>query len=168
MSNHQSLLDVPLIFASLMGSIRFVAKKELFAIPILGKAISASGFVSVDRKNILNEHDFTLKMKAKLDESLSLWIFPEGTRSLSGELQHFKAGAFRVAREMGAVIVPVGISGTRNALPAGTFDVKTHQKVFIRVGKPIDTRDYTNIDSQKDLIEKTHFAIAKLMQECTL
>lgn len=152
MSNHQSLLDLPLIFATVLGNIRVIAKKELFSIPLFGRALTVGECIPLDRENPLNCTDFFKCAKERLNDGLALWIFPEGTRSKDGNLQPFKIGGFRLAKEMAAKIVPVGIINTRNVLPPGKFTATFNQAVQIRVGQPIDTREYSTIAEQK----KTH------------
>lgn len=164
MSNHQSLMDIPLIGASIKGPIRLIAKKEIFKIPLLGRVMNASEYIFIDRDH--PDNDFFAHAKEKLRSGIWLWMFPEGTRSASGELLPFKAGGFRLAREIGAMIIPVAISGTKNVLPKNSFKLGLNQQVALRIGQPIDTRNYPTIETQKDLVTVVHQTIHQLMEKC--
>ena len=161
MSNHQSLIDIPLIGASMKGPIRLIAKKEIFKIPFLGAVMQASEYIFIDRDH--PSHDFFYHAKQKLRSGIWLWVFPEGTRSKTGELLPLKSGMFRLAREIGASIIPVGIIGTKNVLPKETFKLNLHQQVMLKIGQPIDTTQYSRVEMQKDLLYRVQNAIARLM-----
>jgi len=149
MSNHRSHYDIPLIYVSLPGSIRMLTKKELFKIPIWGRGMKASEFISIDRKN----HDQALKdleeARKMMEDGIVLWIAPEGTRSRSGRLGDFKKGGIMLALQMGAVIIPVGIRGSENILRPDSFDFYLGQKVQVNIGKPIDASAYTMEDKDR-------------------
>ena len=74
-----------------------------------------------------------------------------------------KSGVFRLAREIGASIIPVGIIGTKNVLPKETFKLNLHQQVTLKIGQPIDTTQYSRVEMQKDLLYRVQNAIARLM-----
>lgn len=120
MSNHQSLYDIPVLFASLGISMRMLAKIELFSIPVLGSAMRKAGFVPVDRKNRTRAIESIERARALLDSGVSVYIAPEGTRSRNGELLPFKKGGFVLAEKTGLPILPVSISGLGRILPAGS------------------------------------------------
>lgn len=164
MSNHQSLFDLPLIFAALPGTIRFVAKRELFRIPLFGAALTAGECVPIDRDIASNNQNFFAFAQKKLAEGVGLWIFPEGSRSKSGELLSFKSGGFRLARETGAKIIPVGIVGTRNVLPANKLTLGLKNNVEIRIAPPVDTTQYPALADQKKLMLKIEATIRELIQ----
>ncbi|WP_169928233.1 lysophospholipid acyltransferase family protein [Labilithrix luteola] len=134
MSNHVSHYDIPVLYYVLGGRMRMVAKKELFHLPIFGRAIRDAGMIEVDRGNRMRAIASLDQAKAQLASGMPIWIAPEGTRSPSGELLPFKKGGFVLAFEMGVPILPVTIVGTRNVLPAkgllstagATVDVTIH------------------------------------------
>ncbi|ROT96065.1 1-acyl-sn-glycerol-3-phosphate acyltransferase [Marinobacter sp. R17] len=141
--SHASHYDIPLSFVALPGSIRMLAKKEMFGIPLLGPAMRAAEFPSVDRSN----HDRALadleRARAMMESGIVLWAAPEGTRSPDGELGRFKKGCFHLALDTQAIIVPVGIRGNERVLPARTWHINLGQQVDFCVGEPLDSRQYS-------------------------
>ena len=87
MSNHQSLYDVPVIYHTLQRRIRMVAKKELFRVPIWGRAMHRAGFICLDRQSQQRSRETLLASTDILQSGTSIWIAPEGTRSATGELR---------------------------------------------------------------------------------
>jgi len=161
MTNHRSYFDIPLSFVSLPGSIRMLAKKELFKVPIWGKGMKAAEFISIDR------HDLDQALK-DLDEAreimqsgIILWVAPEGTRSRTGRLGDFKKGGFMLALQTGAVIIPVGIKGSETILPPDTFDFVLGRKIEVNIGEPIDASLY-NIEQRDVLMQNVRYAIEGL------
>jgi 1-acyl-sn-glycerol-3-phosphate acyltransferase len=117
-SNHQSIYDIPVIFASLPYQLRIIAKASLARFPVLGWHLRRGGHLFVDRRKpdrsgILN------RWRALVSEGLSLIIFAEGTRSWNGRVGRFKAGSFLLAIEAGLPIVPLAVIGTRQVMPKG-------------------------------------------------
>src|SRR5437899_4345843 len=117
-SNHQSIYDIPVIFASLPYQLRIIAKESLARFPVLGWHLKRGGHLFVDRRNpdragLLN------RWRALVSEGLSLLIFAEGTRSWEGRVARFKAGSFLLAMEAGLPIVPLAVVGTRQVMPKG-------------------------------------------------
>lgn len=164
MSNHQSLFDLPLIFATMPGTIRFIAKKELFTIPIFGKALSLSECIPIDRFNpIYNQASFN-QAKEKIQSGISVWLFPEGTRSKDGKLLPLKSGGVRLAQETGCKIIPVAIRNTKNIAPARTWNLAFDQEVSIHIGKPIDVAEIQGPESQKILTDQVTHAINQMLQ----
>ena len=162
--NHTSLYDIPIslqIFPQ--HSIRMLAKKELAKIPILGKGMTASEFPFIDRKN-RNQSLKDLEHARQLMESgIVMLIFPEGTRSEDGKVARFKKGSFVTAIEAKATIIPVGIRGAYDILPARTTQFNLNQTAEIHVGQPIDTTLYT-LENKEELIEKVQQAIKELVE----
>ncbi len=158
MSNHLSLYDIPLLLVSLPGTVRMVAKKELFKVPLWGNAMQQSDFVSIDRENptqALQDLDVAAQ---KMKQGIRLWIAPEGTRSKDGQLQAFKKGAFNLAIQTGATIIPVSIIGTDQLLPAKTLQFRLGQKVEVHLGEPIDAKQYT-LRERMQLLQRVRVAI---------
>jgi 1-acyl-sn-glycerol-3-phosphate acyltransferase len=149
MCNHSSLYDIPLSFVALPGSIRMLTKKELFRIPLFGTGLRAGEFVSIDRSNLTTAMADLENARKKMESGIVLWVAPEGTRSKDGRLQPFKKGAIRLAIDMDAMIVPLGIDGINNVLPANTTDLYINGTVDVRVGEPIDAGRYDRSDYKK-------------------
>jgi 1-acyl-sn-glycerol-3-phosphate acyltransferase len=113
-SNHQSIYDIPIVFASLPRQLRIVAKASLGRFPFLGWHLRWTGHLLVDRER---PGPAILKRMARLvSDEVSLIVFPEGTRSVDGQVGPFKGGLFLLAIEAGVPIVPVSVSGSRHVM----------------------------------------------------
>ena len=161
MCNHASHFDIPLAVMALNTSVRMMAKRELIRVPIWGKAMLASDIVSIDRKNSKRALKDLERAKAVLEKGIVLWIAPEGTRSKTGELQPFKRGGFKLAVDVGATIVPMGIRGSHDLMPAGTLRINRGRHIDIHFGTPIEASMYGNKD-RKELIGAVERQIGKL------
>lgn len=150
MSNHTSLFDIPAIYQCFDGSsIRMISKKELFDIPIFGKASLGSEMIAIDRDNREQAiKDLQLARQA-MESGVVLWVAPEGTRSRDGRLLAFKKGAFRLAIETGATIIPIGIRGLHRVLPAKTLDLHYGGQVEIHIGSPVDASQFSLTERQR-------------------
>ncbi|MCH9769352.1 MAG: 1-acyl-sn-glycerol-3-phosphate acyltransferase [Gammaproteobacteria bacterium] len=162
MSNHQSLLDISLIYSLIPGSIRFFLKKDLLKVPLFGKALQQSGMVSLDRSNPKTLQDTFKKIKSGVQKHICWWIFPEGTRSQNGELLNFKCGALRLAKELDAVIIPVGIRGTYKITPTKTYQLNYQHHIGLAIGEIIDTRQYDQINF-RTLVDDVKASIQNLV-----
>lgn len=161
MCNHSSLYDIPLTFLGLSGSIRMLAKKELFKVPVWGKAMTAGEFISIDRQNRQKAFQDLEVAKKKMESGIILWVAPEGTRSPTGDLLPFKKGGFRLALQMGATILPIGIRGARLIHGKGSWDVNPGKTVEIHIGNPIDTTQFKPTD-YPELMELVETQIREL------
>lgn len=138
--NHQSLIDIPVLFAALPIPIRFMAKKSLFYIPIFGWSLWAAGFVPVDRSGGKKARASLISAAERIKNGRSVTVFPEGTRSPDGKIHEFKAGAFILAIESGAPILPVVIKGTFESAPKSAVRVTPHP-IEVIVGEPVPTQE---------------------------
>ena len=152
MCNHTSLYDIPLAVLSINSSIRMLVKKELMQVPLWGKAMLVSDFVSIDRKNFRNAIKDLKKAEETLEKGIILWISPEGTRSKTGKLLPFRRGGFKLAMEMKAQIIPMGIRGCEKIMPAKSLKIKRGRQVEIHFGQPVDASNYSN-QNRKELIK---------------
>ena len=139
MSNHQSHYDVPVLYYVLGGRMRMVAKKELFALPVFGRALRDSGMIEVDRGNRQRAIASLGEAKKQLESGTQIWIAPEGTRSTTGELLPFKKGGFVLALDINAPILPITIKGTRDVLPSHGMFSRRGVEVFVTIHPPIET-----------------------------
>lgn len=160
--SHASHYDIPLSFVALPGSIRMLAKKELFAIPLLGPAMRAAEFPSIDRSNHERALADLQKAKGMMESGIVLWAAPEGTRSPDGSLGAFKKGCFHLALDTRAVIVPVGIRGNERVLPARTWQVNLGQPVDFCVGEPLEASAYSR-EQLPDLMAEVRRRIGQEM-----
>ena len=135
-SNHQSIYDTPVLFASLPYQLRIIAKASLARFPVLGWHLKRGRHLFVDRRHpdragILN------RWRSLISEGLSLMIFAEGTRSPDGHVARFKAGSFLLAIEAGLPVVPVAVIGTRKVMPKGRLRTEPASVTLI-VHPPIE------------------------------
>ena len=141
-ANHASYMDTPVILSTLAVQFRFMAKRVLFRIPLLGTHLQRAGHISVPRDNprealkVMGEAGKIIR-----ERNISILIFPEGGRSLTG-LQEFREGAAYIAIKAGVPIIPVALIGTMDILPMHSVNVKPG-RVEMRVGAPIDTTGFT-------------------------
>ena len=147
-SNHPSAMDIPILFVHLPVQFRFVAKRELFRLPFLGWHLRRSGHIPVDRgrpREALKSFD---QAAAKVQEGRSVVLFPEGSRSRTGELGPFKAGTFYLAIRAGVPVVPITLNGTRHVHKPDTLHVRSGQTEVI-IHAPIPTAGLTvdDVDS---------------------
>ena len=143
MSNHQSHFDIPVVFQALGIPVRMVAKRELFKIPIMGPAMRYSGFVEVDRaRHTKAMRSLNAARERLLADQTSVWIAPEGTRSLDGSLGKFKRGGFNLAIDAGLRILPVCVDGTLRVHRAKDNKVHKDQTVRVVIRPPIDAPSY--------------------------
>jgi 1-acyl-sn-glycerol-3-phosphate acyltransferase len=157
MSNHQSLYDVPVIYQALQRRIRMVAKKELFRVPIWGRAMHRAGFICLDRQSRERSRETLLASADILHTGTSIWIAPEGTRSRSGGLGPFRKGGFHLALQSGARILPVSINGTRQVLPAKGATITDGCAVAVVIHPPIDPAPFGEArrDELSDTVRST-------------
>src|SRR5260221_6742439 len=137
MSNHQSLFDVPSLTLAIRADLKFVTKRELLFIPIFGWSLWCAGFLFIDRKRRDRAVRSLARGSRKLRAGASILAFPEGTRSPTGELLPFKKGAFVLALEAGAPLVPGSISGGTSVLAEGKLRVRP-RGVRIVIWAPIE------------------------------
>lgn len=155
-SNHQSLYDIPLLFAALPLSLRMAAKKELFSTPLWGRAMREAGFVEIDRKNRQRAYEALEQAGLSLKErQVSLYVAPEGTRSRTGHLAPFKRGAFELARAGGLPVLPVAIVGAIEVHRSGSFLVHRGKDVAVRICKPLLASDFPNYEGLRDAARDT-------------
>ncbi len=135
--NHESFYDIPVLFSVLPMPVRFLAKRNLFRLPILGWSMAAAGFVPVDRADRSRSFATVEAALDGLQNGSSLIVFPEETRTLTGELLPFKSGAAMLALKAGLPLLPLGIAGTFRIQRRGGFTI-ARSHVTVAVGEPIE------------------------------
>jgi 1-acyl-sn-glycerol-3-phosphate acyltransferase len=154
--NHQSGLDIPILYAGLSHSVSFIAKKELFIIPIFGWGLYAVGHIWIDRGNARMAHRSIERAVGRLkDDNVSLILFPEGTRSSDGKVAPFKQGSFALALKAGVKVVPVAIRNAVNRLPKHSIVVNPGT-VYLDIGEPVEISPEM---TKADLAEQFHLKI---------
>ena len=119
-ANHQSLIDILVLYGYLDMDIKWVMKQELRAVPVFGLAAESMGHILINRSNTAAAQASNTSAHEKIRNGMSVIFFPEGTRSRTGELKNFKKGAFRLAQELQLPVLPIAIHGTKNILPSDT------------------------------------------------
>jgi 1-acyl-sn-glycerol-3-phosphate acyltransferase len=146
-ANHQSVVDVWAMLCLVPPNTRFVAKRELFRIPIFGWALAATGCVPIDRGNRASAIRSLGVAAQRIRDGRSVVLFPEGSRSLDGTLGPFKKGAFHLAVRAGVPVVPVAITGSFDVVPPRTLRVAPGA-VEVFVESPIDVTPFLPDDHQ--------------------
>ena len=162
-SNHSSMFDIWALSLVLPGSTRFVAKHELTRVPVMGPAMLRAGHVTIDRFNRKRAFEAYDRAAATIRGGISTIVFPEGTRSRSGELLPFKKGGFIMALKGQSPIVPVAISGARDALRKGSLIIRP-VRIVVRFGRPIETTGL-GLEDRDALVERARGAVASLLEE---
>ncbi len=158
-ANHQGAADILIVLAFLPVCFRFAIKKELFNIPMFGWYIRKAGYFSIDRSMVLSAYRTLGTIAEILKDGESVLVFPEGTRTKTGELGKFKRGSLLAALKSGAPIVPVAISGSFNLMPRGTW-LLSPSPVKFSIGTPI----YINTEADYDnKVGEVRNAIAKML-----
>ncbi len=159
MANHQSDFDILITLANIPCQFRWIAKKELFHIPVFGTAMRAAGYIEIDRYDHKKAMQSLDEAAMLIRDGKSIMAFPEGTRSSNGAIQAFKQGVFLLAIKSGTPIVPMSIVGSGEIMPKRSLKV-TPGKVKLIIDKPIDTKKYT-MESRNELIEQVRKIIIK-------
>ena len=166
-SNHQSALDIPVLYVGLPVQFRIMAKKELFRYPFMGWHLKRSGQIPIERENARSSLKSLIRASETVRGGTPLFVFPEGGRTPDGTIKPFLGGAFYVAIKAGVPIVPMAIVGTYEAIPMNSFVIRPHSMRLI-VGKPISTegmnpRDMDTLASRvQKAIEDLYYPAAEV------
>lgn len=159
-ANHSSQVDIPVVFAALDTPLRFLAKKELRRVPMVGTFMKAMGMVFIDRGKSDSARASIDQLASALEDGMSLMAFPEGTRSSDGTVQQFKTGAFVAAIKAGVPVVPILILGAADVLPANSLIINPGT-VRVRVGEPLSSRGL-NLDDRRRYADQVRLALLGL------
>jgi 1-acyl-sn-glycerol-3-phosphate acyltransferase len=159
MANHQSWFDIFVLLAYIPGQFRWLAKEELYKIPIVGQAMRLIGYIPIDRSNKAKAFESIAEAARRVREGVSVMIFPEGTRSSNGVLQPFKKGGFFLAIQSKKPILPISISGSYKVMLKGSWMVHPGT-ITVTFHPPIPTETFS-IDDRDKLIELVGNAIRK-------
>lgn len=164
-SNHQSWFDIFALSVTIPGQMRFVSKIELSRVPVLGRAMRSAGHIFLNRQNKGQAFGAYEDAAAAIRNGLSAVVFPEGTRSRTGELQPFKKGPFVLAIAAQVPLVPVYCAGTYTLLPRGTVRLRPHP-IAVMFGEPISTTGMT-YDDRERLMELCRASVERLRDDST-
>jgi 1-acyl-sn-glycerol-3-phosphate acyltransferase len=145
-SNHQSLLDILVLFR-LYRHYKWVSKEEIFRVPFIGWNMTLNRYIRIRR----GDKQDAVRMMAACGDALetgsSIMIFPEGTRSLDGELREFRHGAFTLALRHRTPILPIVLDGTLDALPKHGVTLRNQADIVIQVLDPIPVDGFSDVDA---------------------
>ena len=142
-ANHQSMFDVWLVYGWLPVIFKWLMKAELRKVPFVGTGCKAAGHIFIDRRNTKAAMESLKEVEKQLVNGVCTVIFPEGTRSLNGEVGRFKRGAFQIAWDLGLPIIPLSLDGCYEVLPKGKPFVY-HAPVHMHIGEPIDLKQFSD------------------------
>lgn len=162
-SNHLSNADIPVI-SNLPWEMKWIAKKELFDMPILGWLLKFAGDISVDRSSSSKRAAIFQRCKYYLDRNISVIFFPEGTRSRSGKLNKFAIGAFDLAIKEKIPVLPIVLDGTQECLPKKSWMFDQNVFVKLKVLDPVSTDQYES-DQNFELMNNVRLMIAEQLAE---
>lgn len=160
-ANHQSWVDIPVLFAALPVPLLFLGKAELARVPFLGWYMSAMGMVFIDRRDRVKAVRSLDRITGRLREGWSLLSFPEGTRSTDGRVQSFRSATFAAAIDTGVPVVPVALEGAGRIIPRDGFKVRPGT-VRVILGEPIPTAGLTR-DDRADLARRVEREIQEIL-----
>jgi 1-acyl-sn-glycerol-3-phosphate acyltransferase len=144
-SNHQSALDILLLYR-LLTHFKWVAKKELFRVPIIGWNLWLNRYITIDRNSPKDAIRMIKRASEHLNMGSSVLLFPEGTRTTDGRVKRFKDGAFLLAKKTSYPILPVVIDGTLKVLPKNGFIISGKQTFRLRVLPEIPANTFANME----------------------
>lgn len=163
-ANHTSWYDVLVLAAHLPGGFVFVAKKEIERVPLFGSALRVCGHVFINRRDRSSAVETMRIVRQTLEETRpTVIMFPEGTRSATGELQAFKKGAFVLAIQTGVEIVPTAILGSREVMRKGSLIIHPGT-IRLRFGDPIPVDD-VGLDRRDELTNEAREALMALQAQ---
>lgn len=139
-ANHQSMFDVFMIYGYLGIKFKWLMKKELAQIPLVGTACTKAGFIYIDRSSKMKSHASMARASEILRRGMSMAIFPEGTRTDDGQMGKFKKGAFQLARDLQIPILPVTINGTFQVMSRHAI-VPSWYRTGITIHRPIEPKN---------------------------
>ena len=160
-SNHQSIIDICVLFRAVPVPLRFVLKQEMTKVPFVGWYSKAMGMVFIDRGKARDAQRNLLAIADRLRGGQHLCVFPEGTRSRDGRVGPFKSGPFQLAIQAGVPVVPVAMDGTGRVVPPHGFAVRPGT-IRVRFGAPIPT-DQLGPHDRQALTRQAHDAVVALL-----
>ena len=159
-SNHASLIDILVLF-SLFRPYKWVSKVENFKLPFIGWNMTLNQYVPLVRGDPASVAEMMATCRELLRNETPVLIFPEGTRSATGELQAFKKGAFQLAFDVGCPLIPIGVVGTAETLPKHGLILKKRMDAQVVILDPLDPSDFDGFEALRDT---AHAAISRFLE----
>jgi 1-acyl-sn-glycerol-3-phosphate acyltransferase len=144
--NHGSALDIPVLFAALPVDFRFLHKRSLYLVPVVGQYLYLAGHIGIHRRNAFKARHDLARAAERIRGGISVLVFPEGTRSRDGRVARFKRGSFALAIQAGVPVVPVSLAGIKGLAPSGVLSLK-EGTVVLTVHPAISTAGLTSDDA---------------------
>jgi len=161
-ANHESQIDIPVLFSGLPIGMRFLAKRSLFFIPFFGWSMAVAGYIPIDRSSRRKAVRSIDKAALRIRKGPSLMVFPEGTRSPDGGLKKFKTGAFVLAIKAGIPVLPVAIRGTFEVMPKSSLAIRPGNVECV-IGRPIETKGMA-MTNKEALKNQAFAAVAEMIE----
>jgi len=164
-ANHSSYTDVPIAIAAIPKGMRLIFRNTLTRIPIWGWALLVSPYIIINRSNAVKAKKSLAHAAEVIRNGGSILLFPEGTRSPTGELQQFKRGAFHLAYESGAKVIPIAIKGAYEFLPRTARLPLFNKKIAVSIGVPLEVSLHIENarDREIDLMRRSEDAVRKML-----
>jgi len=160
--NHQSNFDIPILYAGLPLQFRWMAKKELFDIPLFGLAMHRCGYIPIDRSDRRKAMHSMNEASKQIRDGASVIVFPEGTRTTDGHLQEFKKGGFLIAIKAQAPVIPIAIKGSFEVMSKNSLRIHSGT-ISMKIFPAIETSGMKNADIQQ-LMSLARQPIATMME----
>jgi 1-acyl-sn-glycerol-3-phosphate acyltransferase len=162
-ANHASMYDVPALFAVMPG-MAFMGREYLQRIPVFGYFLRFMRYIPVETGSIRKAAEALREAIRRTREGLSVGIFPEGTRTLTGEVQHLKRGFIRILREGNLDLLPVRIDGTWTLKPKHHWYMDPRERIAVTVRQPIPHDRIAHL-SDHEIVEQVRHSIARYGEE---
>lgn len=159
--NHQGIMDIPALFIALPVNVRYVGKKQLRRLPIIGWYLALAGHIFIDRANHKAAVESLAEAAQKIARGVSVIMFPEGTRTRDGKLLPFKKGPFALAMKAGVPVVPVALEGSYKIYRKGSIAGSFGEEIRVNIGDPIPTEGLRD-DRREELMRRTRDAMIEL------
>jgi 1-acyl-sn-glycerol-3-phosphate acyltransferase len=165
-ANHSSYTDIPIIFAAIPVNIRLILRNTLTRVPIWGWALLLSPMIIINRSNAAKAKKTLQHAGEIIRDGASVLLFPEGTRTPNGEIQPFKRGAFHMAYESGAKVIPVAINGAFELLPRTAILPSSNKKIMVSIGAPMTVSSSVANDRERemDLMRRAEEAVRAMLR----
>jgi len=161
-SNHQSMLDICVIYL-LFKPFKWVSKAENFLLPVVGWNLRMNKYIKIERESCKSILKMIRDCEDDINKGNSIMMFPEGTRTLDGELKNFKTGAFMLAIKTKTPIIPIVIEGSRKVLPKKGLRLRPNRKIKLNVLEEIPVEKFEHLEGD-ELMKITREIMDKELQ----